>query len=536
MSSFDLPIISADANPDFHSAASCAEWLQSLPLINVGPSHGRLLGQLEELNSFDLLPQERIRILELLREPVSFVQGEHGKKFSSRAVPLAKQEREIFNNVLALWDALGYGWQRCLQEMIDGAPDLAVFAALVCERALWCAGQKMAEHYRAYQDVGADEWRRVHRIYGLAESRGIADRDVPHAAYKGEVKTTCAETYANLLLVALANPNEHTPRQQTLVARWVEGWARKVAVSDEAPADTGVPPLSVDLGSAEGASRAKKEGAGVRFLHVDEVGKGVKKRLSMLRNGEPPDSLGLGNDVPAAMAAQMLTVLYHQWCDDKRARQQSRAPGTRQADLCSGIVAMHFYLTGQAFKQPAATTKELTQAQREQIATFGRTSGAAEDKYVAAQVASIEHWEISDESLAGLRLERPKGAGESRFKHHQLVAVRQAGAKIFFLAVVRWLSITENYELRLGARLLPGQPQGIAVRPTGINAFNEKFVPALSLPEVAALHVPATLVLPMGWYRPKRVLEISAGKSEPLLLTGVVERGDDFERCTYEPA
>mgnify|MGYP003347016296 CR=1 FL=1 len=45
----DLPIISPDANPDFIDANTCAQWLQGLPLINVGPSHGRLLGQLEEL-------------------------------------------------------------------------------------------------------------------------------------------------------------------------------------------------------------------------------------------------------------------------------------------------------------------------------------------------------------------------------------------------------------------------------------------------------------------------------------------------------
>jgi len=44
----------------------------------------RLLGQLEELNAYKLAPAERLKILELLREPVTFVQKEQAKKISSR--------------------------------------------------------------------------------------------------------------------------------------------------------------------------------------------------------------------------------------------------------------------------------------------------------------------------------------------------------------------------------------------------------------------------------------------------------------------
>jgi len=48
------------------------------------PAHVRLLEQLEELNTYKLAPGERLKILELLREPVTFVQQEQAKKFSSR--------------------------------------------------------------------------------------------------------------------------------------------------------------------------------------------------------------------------------------------------------------------------------------------------------------------------------------------------------------------------------------------------------------------------------------------------------------------
>src|SRR5207245_11108574 len=111
MPSFDPPSIKPNAAPDFTDSSGCATWLQSLPLINVGPSHVRLLAQLDELNAYSICPAERLKILELLRGPVSVVQKEHSKKFSSRPAPLAKPEREILERVHARCDALSSGYK-----------------------------------------------------------------------------------------------------------------------------------------------------------------------------------------------------------------------------------------------------------------------------------------------------------------------------------------------------------------------------------------------------------------------------------------
>ena len=63
--------------------------------------------------------------------------------------------------------------------------------------------------------------------------------------------------------------------------------------------------------------------------------------------------------------------------------------------------------------------------------------------------------------------------------------------------------------------------------------MTEKCEQALLLPAVAALQPPATLILPAGWYRPKRVIEVHSDKAEQVLLTGMVERGADFERVSF---
>ena len=110
--------------------------------------------------------------------------------------------------------------------------------------------------------------------------------------------------------------------------------------------------------------------------------------------------------------------------------------------------------------------------------------------------------------------------------------MRPEASKGLSLGVVRWLSVSDDFELRAGVRMLPGVPQCVAVRAAGLNAKAEKYVQALLLPAVPALQSPATLILPVGWYRPKRLIEVFSDKAEQILLTGVVDRGADFERLS----
>ena len=46
----------------------------------------------------------------------------------------------------------------------------------------------------------------------------------------------------------------------------------------------------------------------------------------------------------------------------------------------------------------------------------------------------------------------------------QLLGIRLADAKAFLLCAVKWLSISVDFELRAGVHILPGIPQGAAIR------------------------------------------------------------------------
>jgi hypothetical protein len=90
--------------------------------------------------------------------------------------------------------------------------------------------------------------------------------------------------------------------------------------------------------------------------------------------------------------------------------------------------------------------------------------------------------------------------------------------------------------LQIGVRYLPGTPEAVDIRATSINAaVSDKYVPAFLLPAVAALKIPASLIIPRGWFHPGRVVEIKHQNAEKLnaKLTLSIEHGLDYERVGF---
>jgi len=524
-----LPTISPDAEPEFTDASGCAKWLQTVPLINIGPAHVRLLEQLEELNTYKLAPGERLKILELLREPVTFVQQEQAKKFSSRPAPLAPPEREVLRNVHALWDALSMGYQHCVQAIVERTGGLNI--PLVGQRVLWCTGEKMVTCYQAYQDTSEQEWRVLHRVYALVEERGKTREEVAHPVHKGR-ETNCMETYAQVLLLDLSNPGKLTPRQIELISLWLERWTRKVSIGRES-ADTGdAAPLMVDLAGARGASHRPVEGNTARVLDIGELRGDLRKRVALLRKGETPGELGLGEEVTAALADSMLVLLYRRWCEDKQLRAHPRHGATGTAQTCLGMPAIHYFVSGRAFAS-RGTGRPISQKEHEELATFGRLATRHADAPATSPNFPLETWQIKDESASGLRLERVDPNANARLLLGQLMGIRLADAKVFLLCTIKWLSVSADFGLRIGVQILPGVPQGIAIRPGGTTA--DPLTQGFLLPAFAPLQAPETLVTPAGWFKPKREIEV-ADTPGRMRLVELVDRGSDFERISFEPA
>lgn len=536
----DLPEISPSAAPEFADAEGARMWLEHVPLANVGAAQRQLLVQIEAYNRYQAGAATRLAVMEALREAVNFVQIEQAKRFANRALPMADAETEIFEDTDDLWEDMRIGYARCLKAAAEGDSGVKAQAGLVCQRALYYSGMKMFHHYRAYREVPPADWRNVHRAYRIAEELDIVDEPVKDFLNRDVQDTSPRIAYARAVLMALANPNELSQRQLTFVAYLLERWANKLEVLDEPPdEELGVPPLVADLGSERCPDRLEPGSATKlvepRYLDTRKIAKSLRNRVGLLRKGESPAKLALGEDCVQPSCEQLLVFLYRQWCQPKGGRSTERQRNPTAAEACNEIAAIHYYLSGRAFRQPGMQ-KELTQKQKDEIATFGRVSTREEDDYSQTQGFVLERWYVEDESAQGVRMVRRAEDPGRRFSHGQLMAVRPGDAKSYMLGQVRWLMAARNGDLHAGLKLLPGMPSPIAAKQLGLNVTTPEFVPAIALSPVQALNSAPTLVLPIGWFKPDRVIEIYTGKPVQVRLTELVERGTDFERVAFEAA
>jgi cyclic-di-GMP-binding protein len=533
-----LPELSESASPEFTDAATCKAWLEHVPLANVAAAQGELLSQLEEFNRFPTTAAQRLAVLEALREAVNFVQIEQAKRFANRALPMTEAENTAFETTIGLWDQMSIGYQRCLDGALNRDSGMRAQAALVCARLASYIGLRMFHYYRAYRQAPSDDWRALHETYAASEKLDVAEDAVKDFLNRDIQDTSPRIAYARGVLMGLCNPNELGQRQLTFVAYLLERWGGKLEVQEK-PVDEGegVPPLIADLASdacpERGETASKTTAAEPRYLDARKLSKSLRNRVALLRKGESPAKLALGEDCVQPSCEQLLVYLYRHWCQPKPPRAIDRRTASAPAEACSELPGIHYYISGRVFKAPNEQT-ELTQKQREEIATFGRVSTREEDDYSNAKGFVVEQWQIEDESAQGMRMVRQAKEPGKRMAHGQLIGVRPGDGKQFMLAQVRWLMGADNGDLHAGVKLLPGLPSPLAVRPTGLNVQQDSWVPALALSAVPALESPPSLVLPTGWYKPKRIVELYADRSSKAMLTEVIERGIDFERVAYQ--
>ena len=202
-----------------------------------------------------------------------------------------------------------------------------------------------------------------------------------------------------------------------------------------------------------------------------------------------------------------------------------------------GFEGVHYQLSGgKVFHAP--TRDEMTlRREREEMETFGgrRYSKQSKGKGEGPALESwriVDDWQLLNQSAGGLRIARSLVQGV-RIGAGQLIATRPHDAGRYSLASIRWALREPGDALAAGIQVFPGEPQTAAVRVIEANGKPSSWRPAFMLPEIGALRIPASVVLPAGSFRLDRKVEVMVGDEVQVLkLFRVLDHGAEFERCS----
>lgn len=534
-----LPLDPTDdrANPAFKDATGCAQWLGQLQLTNLRMAHGVLRTQLDEFNRYPMQGLERLHTMELLRETVSSIQADYAKKLIAKKLPLNEDEFTVFVSIVGLWQDMVTGYQRCLQAYMAGDKQLASYGALLCQRCLLYSGSQIFEYLRIGYEFDGKLWHQLHVLYAFSEEQGLQLEEVADGLNGNTSPASCRATYTKFLLACYAYRADLTRNQLQLLDHWLTQWSSTITVERSYAVSKGdALPLVIDLNSLQGLQplQLMNPSDNLRYLAMAPLSKLLRVKMILLQQGQSPQQLELGAGCNSADCANFLNYLHQCWCEGRDGRKAERNGVLQQAQICYGMESCFAYIANKPFKQPAREASVDTLS-RKQIAAFGRVLSDTDRHDLAVMGFVLETWQVEDESILGARLLREEGAG-IRLGPSQLVAVRPTNANAFMLGTVSWVKVAQTGQLHAGVRYLPGLPQAIAMKATGINlTVSGKYVAALLMPAVPALKTPASLIAPRDWFKPGRVVEIVQVDKVKLnvKMELSVEKGSDYERISF---
>ncbi len=475
------------------------------------------------------------RLLEHVRLPVAFVAEELAKRYLNKSLPLAHLEEEIFQQIVALWLKTAKAYAHCAEnDSLEEDSAHAQRVAMILHRCIHYTGMAIVEHQRARREFPWGLWLDLHGYYASAEEWGIATLPIPDALECLGRSTHCAATYIGFLLCDMAGCYSLSVHEQTLVRRWALYWSALVSLHKAKPGDS-LPQYLVDQ-MHDVALRPVAEclqTEHLRLLDTSRLAMQISQIRQQLRQKIPPSQLALGDACTTGQCKRLLERLSRTWSHVRTQRKFRRHATSGITRLCTGFEEMHFYISGQEFEQPE-NVRAYSRLEFETLFAFRHQ----EDPLQLLQVRqeqltySPDTWEVVNQSTNGFRLVRSTSG--KKMAHGQILALCPRDGDRFLLAKTTWLMQEKSGGLIAGIMVLPGIPSAIAARPIAqAGEHIGKYHRAFMLPSVPAMEAEQSLVLPKGWFRRERIIELYTDSTWQARLLHKLDDGPDFERVSF---
>ncbi|MFT3848409.1 MAG: hypothetical protein QM739_06930 [Propionivibrio sp.] len=526
------------AIPDFQTGS---EIIACLPLANPAQAALDLERLLDSLLAVPPDSETYLRLLEHARLPIAFVCEDLAKRYLNKPLPLGDIEEDLFLQVATLWRKSARAYAHCAERDAPGDHGTAHAqrVALILHRCVQNTGMLIVEHLRARRELPWGLWLDLHGYYASAEEWGIATLAVSDPLEPLSRSTHIQAAYVSFLLCDMAGYYSLSVRDQALARRWATCWSPLVGLR-KAHAGEALPPFVVDLmqDSALRPIADCLQTEHLRCLDTSRLALQMTQIRQQLRQRIPPAQLGLGEDCSAGQCSRLLETLSRPWSQARAPRKFRRHATSGTSKLCTGFDDMHFHIAGKEFEQPE-NVRMYSRRQYESLFAFRHQIDPTQVLQVRQEhyARGLDIWEVVNQSANGFRLVRSTSG--RKMTHGQLLALCPHDGDSFLLAQNTWLMQEKEGGLIAGVRALPGLPLAIAARSITEEGetlweFSNNYQRAFLLPAIPAVHAEQSLVLPQGWFRKGRIIELFTDGVWRVRLARVLESGPDFDRVGFE--
>lgn len=527
-----------------------AKWLGALPRANLGETARLLFQAQEELNELQLRPGERLPLLELLRPEINQTCKHLERHFLDKPTALDLQGRKVAGLCQSLQKHLASGYKLVVQEQIaqpspapSGQPSPLAVAIQRAVRSLYAALIRACQLYAVVPD---DAWLELHLLYQIAVKQGLERLSIADPTSGGGM--SIEQSYLAAMLLGAARCNQLRQRSIGKLGDLLEGWsvlARLQPATEPgsqvivAPPIDG-PPRYRSLIPAEQLS----DWLGIDAAPLAQM---IEKYLRLPTDQRHLSSLMRANEVDD----DLLRHLCSAW-DGLAERSFHRSPGQGDLELCIGMSAVHFFLSGEcAFDEMVKDVNTAEAARREKeldpwSTVFGNSAGTTVDTGPAMLPIAFEpagappsvsyptyRFAIVDQSAEGYRLSWPEEV-PGQLQVGELIALRDLDSH-WILATVRWVRQLPQGGAQMGVQLMTRHAHPCAMRLLRGDSQGSLYLRALMLPERAAQDAEASLIAPrMPFSEGQKVSILDNNREYEALLTRRLTGTPSFSQFAYK--
>lgn len=528
-------------------------WLASLPLADSAATSQQLYKRLFDLNRHALDARDRLELMELYSRPVETISAALQGSFANLSLPLPSKAHQLAEFLRQLHTEMAYGYKSVIRDLMSARNlwSRKAVIALPVERAIHQLGEVLLRSYQVYMPYPAGVWREIHTLYRLAEKHEFLEDPLSASREDAAETVTVRDSYLRAVLLGLCGPYQLPQNECFRVNAFLFNWADKASVQSELEIVDPVGHFLIDLSADSPAMLIPRDvklkpAPYLRILSTIGLARTVHELLNQLKKGEPSDLLRIGSDCVDSSCVDMLRRMVRFWGLAARRQYSRRSQRASQLSVCVGLKAVHFFSNGQkpfAPPSPADQGGSAPQAREEERELFVDLNAdmAAADAQSAPPQSAIEmfrtdRWRIRDESAGGISLMH-LGRG-SPVRIGDLLGIQGPDTNLWRVGVARWLKSPGAGQLEMGVEMLAPDIAPVAVMPAnGATGVAGRYVPALRLDTILALHQPATLIVERGLVTAGDDLDLAdpqdLGTSRRVRILNVIERTGSFEQVVF---
>jgi hypothetical protein len=544
----------APDNTFFLDLKKIQSWISALPMANIGETSRQVFKTIVELNRLEIPNLNRIKAVEMFRQPITYISSNLKKHYFDQPFPLSARNQKVAVLCREFHSELANSYKHIITNIINEDQEEAEQRLLIIaiHQALYYL--YLTLHYSAivYNPYPRNAWREIHQLYSYAARKQIAGVPVKESGEADGVTSTIADLYKRSLLLAMVPPYKLRQREiEYLFHRIPEltSYLQLARPTDQGnkgmqfivPTDSDEPPMHSSLNTAPltELSRVVDTGNLVRHLQnelndivsieessstIEQVSRPVLEKM-ILAFGTTPQrkfvrtSLNFELDIAVGLPAIHTLMMEH-----LAGQEEEEGPEFKEE------ITLTITPLDQAFEDTGFISDDTEDIWMggETTATSPWTLGAEEKQY------ETFHCRTFNESAGGYCIDL-SGRDAPRIRIGELVGIQSASNKaLFSIGVTRWMKNLPIAGLEFGIEViaLHASPATVShTNKTGSVASNQN---ALILPEQKVSNQPISIVVPSLPYRSNDILLLEGAEGKKhIKLTKMLETTGSFTRFEF---